>query len=207
MANTLIKDVKALQNSPVSKLVDKTLNDFTLLGKKGNNEWFSELCFCILTANSKAQTAINIQKELGFKGFSTFSQEDIANTIRRNGHRFHNNKSKFIVQARDHMNIKSILNQESDPRAWLVKNIKGIAWKESSHFLRNLGYTNYAILDRHIINLLHDMGYLNEKPKSLNKQTYEDIEILFQALAKKLNMTCAQLDLYMWKLKTGTILK
>lgn len=205
--NTLIKDIKSLQDSPVSMQVDKTLLDFKKLGIKGNKEWFSELCFCILTANSKAQTAINIQKELGFIGFSSFSQEKISSTIRSNGHRFHNNKSRFIVLARDFQNIKSILKKEKDPRDWLVKNIKGIAWKESSHFLRNVGYTNYAILDRHIINLLFDMGYLKEKPKTLNKQTYYDIEILFQKLAKQLDMSCAQLDLYMWKIKTGKILK
>jgi N-glycosylase/DNA lyase len=203
----LIKQVKELQNSPVSKLVNKRLKEFDALGKKGNNDWFSELCFCILTSNSKAQTAINIQSELGYAGFSTFSKEQISESIRRNKHRFHNNKSRFILLARKFINIKSVLKKEKDPRAWLVKNIKGIAWKESSHFLRNVGYTDYAILDRHIINLLNEMNYLKEKPKTLNEKTYLKIEKIFKKLTKELNMTCSELDLYMWRIKTGTILK
>lgn len=203
----LKEQVINLRNSPVSKLVDKRLREFDSLGKKGNEDWFSELCFCILTSNSKAQTAINIQKELGYVGFSTFTKEQLSESIRRNKHRFHNNKSDFIILARHYLDIKTCLKKEKDPRAWLVKNIKGIAWKESSHFLRNVGYTDYAILDRHIINLLFEMNYLKEKPKTLNEKTYLKIEKVFTKLAKELNMSCSELDLYMWKLKTNTILK
>lgn len=203
----LIDEVNELKGSPISNLVARRIKEFDALGKKGNNYWFSELCFCILTSNSKAQTAINIQNELDYVGFSTFTKEQISDSIRRNKHRFHNNKSDFIILARTYLDIKSRLKKEKDPRAWLVKNIKGIAWKESSHFLRNVGYTNYAILDRHIINLLHELGYLKEKPKTLNEKTYLKIEKMFQKLASDLDLTCSELDLYMWYIKTGTILK
>jgi len=80
--------------------VDSRLNTCSSFAQKPNEEWFSELCFCILTANSKARTAIAIQNELGAKGFLTKSQNEISDTIKRNKHRFHNNKSKFIVEAR-----------------------------------------------------------------------------------------------------------
>jgi len=204
---SLKTQIKNLQKSPISKQIDKRLSEFTLLGKRGNEDWFSELCFCILTANSKAQTAINIQAELGAKGFLNKSFEEIVSVIRKNNHRFHNNKAKYIVEARKFAKIKDILMKEKDPRAFVEKNIKGLGWKESSHFLRNVGFTNYAILDRHIQNLFVSEGYLKEKPKSLNQKTYFEIEKVFQKLAKEMKMNCAELDLYMWYIKTGKVLK
>jgi N-glycosylase/DNA lyase len=205
--DNLKTQIKKLQKSPISKQIDKRLNEFTSLGKKGNDDWFCELCFCILTANSKAQTAINIQNELGAKGFLNKSFDEIVKVIRNNNHRFHNNKAKYIVEARKFTKIKDILLKEKDPRAFVEKNIKGLGWKESSHFLRNVGFTNYAILDRHILNLFVSEGYLKVKPKSLNQKTYFEIEEIFKKLAKDLKMNCSELDLYMWYIKTNKILK
>ncbi len=203
----LIKEINRLRKSSISNKVNKRLDEFYNLGKMDNKEWFSELCFCILTANSKASTAIEIQKELGPEGFLCSSKEGLSNCIRRNKHRFHNNKSSYIFNAREFKNIKDILKKENDPREWLVNNVKGLGWKESSHFLRNLGYEEYAILDRHIINLLYEGGYIEKKPKTLSKKIYMDIEKKFKSLANKLNMSLPELDLYMWYLKTGKILK
>jgi N-glycosylase/DNA lyase len=205
--DNLKTQIKELQKSSISKDIYKRLDEFTSLGKKGNDDWFSELCFCILTANSKAQTAINIQTELGAKGFLNKSEKEIVSVIRKHNHRFHNNKAKYIVQARQFSKIKDILSKEKDPRAFVEKNIKGLGWKESSHFLRNVGYTNYAILDRHILNLFVAENYLKEKPKVLNKNNYFLIEGIFKKLAKDLKMNCSELDLYMWYIKTGKILK
>ncbi len=62
--DSLITQIKDLQQTDISKVIDKRLDEFLDLGKKDNKNWFSELCFCLLTANSRAKTAINIQKEL-----------------------------------------------------------------------------------------------------------------------------------------------
>jgi N-glycosylase/DNA lyase len=203
----LIKDVGNVKKSETSKLIEKRLKEFIKLGKKGNKEWFSELCFCILTANSKAQTALNIQKELHIKGFLCYPHEKIIKCIKRNKHRFHNNKTKYIVEARKYKNIKTILVKEDDPREWLVKHIKGLGYKESSHFLRNVGYTDYAIVDRHILNVLLDNKVIKEKPLSLNKKVYLEIEGKLALIGKKLKMNQAKLDLYLWYIKTGKVLK
>jgi N-glycosylase/DNA lyase len=213
----LLNEIKKLQKTEIKNKVDKRLQEFKRLSKKGNKEWFSELCFCILTANSKARTAITIQKELGKEGFLNISQEEIAKTIRAKKHRFHNNKAKYIVEARKYHNIKDIVkameedkqssyNNEVSAREFIVKNIKGLGYKESSHFLRNVGYDNLAILDRHIINLMVE-NKLIERPKVLNQLNYLEIEDVFQKLAKKCRMSCAELDLYMWYLKAGDVLK
>jgi N-glycosylase/DNA lyase len=177
------------------------------MGKKGNKDWFSELCFCILTANSKASTALAIQHKLGCVGFSSLSKSQLTKTIRENKHRFHNIKAGFIVNARQFKGIKDILKKEEDPRGWLVTNVKGIGWKESSHFLRNVGYTDYAILDRHILNLMLENKLIKERPNSLNEKNYLAIEKRLEKFARKLRMSQAELDLYMWFMKTNKVLK
>ena len=137
------------------------------------------------------------------------SQDEISNCIKKNKHRFHNNKSRYIVEARKFFNIKSILKNKSEleAREWLVQNVKGLGYKEASHFLRNTGSENLAILDRHILNLMHEHNLINEIPKPLNKTHYLEIESKFNSLASQLNMTPARLDLAMWYLKTGKVLK
>ncbi|MDD5331872.1 MAG: N-glycosylase/DNA lyase [Candidatus Nanoarchaeia archaeon] len=199
----LIKKVENLRKNEISKIVNKRLKEFK------NNDWFSEMCFCILTANSKAKTAINIQKELGKDGFIKAEESEIRNCIRRNKHRFHNNKARYIVEARKYLDIKNLVKNKTsvEAREFLVKNVKGLGYKEASHFLRNVGYFDLAILDRHILNLLVENKIIKEKPKSLNKKIYFEIEEKFNCLAKKLDMSSAELDLYMWYLKTNEILK
>jgi N-glycosylase/DNA lyase len=203
----IISQVRKLKKSEVSKLIDKRLGEFKDLGKKSNEDWFSELCFCILTANSKFKTACMIQNELGSKGFICMPQNEVVEAIRRNKHRFHNNKAKFICEARRHKNIKDILTKEEDPRKWLVDNIKGLSWKESSHFLRNVGYQNYAIIDRHVMRLLVENNLLKERLKSLNKKAYFIIEDTLKSIADKVGMTQAELDLYIMYMRTGEIFK
>jgi N-glycosylase/DNA lyase len=211
----LVNSVKKLRKSEIKATVDKKLRIFSDFNKKNNQEWFGEMCFCILTANSKAKTAIAIQKELTASGFCTKCLDDIRGTIKKHKHRFHNNKAKFIVEARKHLNVKDEIKSIADngkegqlaAREWLVKNIKGLGYKESSHFLRNIGYLDLSILDRHILNLMTEDELIKERPKSLTKKKYLEIEKKFRQLANKLGMSCAELDLYMWYIKTGWVLK
>jgi N-glycosylase/DNA lyase len=209
----LIKDIKKLKDSPLRKRIDDRLNDFSSFKDKKGEEWFSELCFCLLTANSKAKTAICIQNELKADGFCRFSEKKIRDCIIRNKHRFHNNKSRFIVNAREHLNIKEKIQSmiktkgEIGAREWLVKNIKGLGYKEASHFLRNVGYFNSSILDRHILKLMKESNMIKSIPKPISKKHYLDIEGRFLKLAEKMNMSAAELDLYMWYIRTGKILK
>jgi len=205
----LIKQINSIEK-PIQDIISKRLKEFSSFKSKSNKDWFSELCFCILTANSKAKTALAIQSELGYKGFASLSQNKLVETIKRNKHRFHNNKSKYIVEARKNIDIKDKIQQHKnsqEAREWLVDNIKGFGYKEASHFLRNVGYTDLAILDRHIINLMLENKLINEKPKSLNKNTYLEIEQYFNKLAEKLKLSPAKLDLIMWYLKAGEVLK
>jgi N-glycosylase/DNA lyase len=212
----LKNQIKKLEKSKVKNLVNKRLKEFSAFKKSSNESVFAELCFCILTANSKALTAIAIQKEMGIKGFLKYPEKKVSQIIRNNNHRFHNNKAKYIVEARKHKNIKKELQkiikkdnyeEQCDAREFIVKNIKGLGYKEASHFLRNVGYFKLSILDRHILNLMVDNKIIKEKPKSLTKQKYFEIEKKFKNIAFDLNMNESELDMYMWYMKTEKILK
>lgn len=205
--HSLISQIQSLQKSPINELVESRLAEFSSFSKKSNAEWFSELCFCILAANSKQKTAENIQKSLKEK-LLTISQSDLSDFIKNNKHRFHNNKAKYIIEARSFHPIKSKLNgNEISNREWLVKNIKGIGMKEASHFLRNTGSQNLAILDRHILRTLQENNIIPEVPKSLTPKLYISIESKFTGLAKELNISPAKLDLFIWYLRNGEIAK
>jgi N-glycosylase/DNA lyase len=93
---------------------------------------------------------------------------------------------------------------------WLVDNIKGISWKEASHFLRNLGYEDFAILDVHVLNLLKCHGLIKEIPKNIsnkNGKSYLAIENQLKALSEKMDISMAELDVYMFYLDSEKICK
>jgi N-glycosylase/DNA lyase len=94
-----------------------------------------------------------------------------------------------------------------DAREWLVNNVKGLGYKEASHFLRNTGVLDVAIIDRHILRFLLDKQLITEIPKSLNRRKYFEIERLLSCIATKLGSTLGELDLYIWSLRTGKVLK
>lgn len=185
--------------------IETRLKEFSALGKKSTDDWFGELCFCLLTANSQAQRAIEIQKHLGNEGFLEYDEKIIANTIRSFGHRFHNTKAKYIVLARAYKNIKDQLKglSSTDAREFLVRNVKGLGYKEASHFLRNVGYEDLAIIDRHIIKFLHKNNFIQEVPSVITKKIYLE----FENLLKKYQIPLNKLDLMIWCHITGKILK
>jgi len=207
----LLNEIRKLQQSEIKQVVDTRMKEFEELGKKGNEEIFKELCFCLLTANFSAHGGIKIQNEIG-NGFYNLSEEELAKKLAELGHRFPNMRAKFIFEARKyHKNIKNILSQfeyESDARKWLAENVKGLGMKEASHFLRNIGYKNVAIIDFHIVDLLVKNNLIESpKNKSIPAKKYMEIENILKEIAKRTNTNLGELDLYLWYKETGKILK
>lgn len=197
----------------VSHLVKTRLEEFQLLHQHSDSEWFSELCFCLLTANSSAQMGIKVQDALGDK-FAKLTQKELSRELRKLGYRFYNKRAEYIFLARKHapgfrQKIIRLVEEGGTrgAREWLVQNVKGIGYKEASHFLRNVGYKDVAILDRHILRTLHENGLIPEMPKCLDRITYLKYENLMRIMGFKVKMNLAALDLYLWYLKTGKVLK
>lgn len=207
--NSVIEIVERLKNSEIKNRVDLRMKEFEELGKQNSNEIFKELCFCLLTANFSAEGGIKIQKEIG-GGFSELNREELAQKLSGLGHRFPNARAGFIFGAREYKDrIKETLDSlksEDEKRDWLVKNVKGLGFKEASHFLRNIGCKDVAIIDFHIIDLLAKNNLI-EKPKTITPKKYLEIENLLKKLAKETNTNLGELDLYLWYEETGKILK
>ena len=205
---SLTNKINKLKNSEIAKQVYDRIIEFKKLNKKSNNELFKELCFCILTANFNAERSIKIQNEIG-ECFLTDSKEKLAIKLKELGHRFPNTRAEYIQESK---NCKDSLNKiiqfhdRNKLHEWIINNVKGLGYKEASHFLRNIGLDDYAIIDYHIIDILveHD---LIEKPKTITRKKYIEIENLLKQIAKKTNLSLAELDLYLWYMETGKILK
>lgn len=206
----ITKEIKALHSSE-KKLIEDRLAKFAYVFKRGkDSDIFSELVFCLLTPQSKARSCWQAVGALASKNLiSKGTPPQIAKVLQKKV-RFHNNKARYIVLARGH-DIKSIIKSFAnahDLREWLVKNIKGLGYKEASHFLRNIGKgKDLAILDRHILKNLKLFGVIKKIPKSMTKKVYLDIEDKMIRFAKKIGIPADHLDLIFWRKQAGEYFK
>jgi len=206
MEGGILNQIKNLKKTQIRLVIDNRIKEFESLGKS-KNKVFNELCFCILTANSTAERCISVQNRVG-DGFSKLKKHDLIKKLKELSCRFHTKRTGYIVEARNcRKELFQVLSLNShQAREWLVKNIKGIGMKEASHFLRNIGFKDLAIIDFHIIDVLVNNKIIT-KPKNLNRDKYIEIEDVLRNLAKKAKLNLAELDLYLWYMETGRILK
>jgi N-glycosylase/DNA lyase len=204
----LVNKIETLKKSEVSKVIDQRINEFKNINKKSTDELFKEMSFCMLTANFNAEKSIKIQNEIG-ECFFNDSKDELSTKLKNYGHRFPNSRAEYISESLKYKDkLKEIVqfHDKKTLREWIVNNVKGLGYKEASHFLRNIGFDDYAIIDFHIVDILVG-NKLIERPNSLTKKKYLEIENLLRKLAKKTNLTLAELDLYLWYLETGKVLK
>ncbi len=214
------------QKKPVNELlglyqerhdpIQKRLEEFKQVLGRTEEEVFAELCFCLLTPQSSAKTCWDAVQRLREKGLllkgSPKELEPILNTVR-----FNDSKAKYIVQARSTFSndsglcVKAQLTSFYNPfelREWLVENVKGLGYKEASHFLRNIGLgEEFAILDRHILRNLAQLNVIPEIPTSLTRKRYLDIEEKVRRFSKEIGIPMSHLDLLLWSKETGWIFK
>lgn len=208
-AISLINKVKELTETGIRRIVEERIQDFKDLGSCESKEIFKELCFCLLTANFNAERSILIQERIS-DGFLYMDKERLVRSLKSSGHRYPEKRAEHIVDARRYADsIKEIISSISEregKRVWLVKHIKGIGYKEASHFLRNIGCLGFAIIDFHIIDLL-EKASLIKRPKILTKKRYIEIESILRNISKQVNLSLGELDLYLWYMETGKVLK
>lgn len=204
----LLDEVESLKQSEVKDVVQNKLTSFKNIDRTSTKELFQELCYCILTANASAKKCMELQNELG-ECFENESQQQVQNKLKESGYRFHN-RAKYIEAAKKQIDkLKQKVNtpNEKEIREWIVKNIDGIGYKEASHFLRNIGFEDVAIIDYHILDILKEYNIIEESKRPNTKKQYLEREQQLREISKKLGISLAELDLYLWYMETGNILK
>ena len=196
--NPLLKDYRIKKEE-----IENKLKEF-----ENNKDYFHELCFCLLTPQSSAKKSWDCIKKLkkaNFKNRRIQPEKHIREI------RFYKNKSKYLKELKkNHKNLIKQIKKSEYPkqlRDFLVKNVKGYGYKEASHFLRNIGYKEVSILDRHILKNLKKHKVINQIPKNLTPKEYCKIEDKFLKFSKKTKIPLDHLDLLFWSQETGEIFK
>jgi N-glycosylase/DNA lyase len=209
-------DIKRAYKSR-KKQIKQRLLDFQRVWTEPDERIFAELAFCFCTPQSKAKSCWDAVSSLQDSGLlHDGSHDEIRKTLHKKV-RFHNNKASYILHARSifsqsgNMQIKKKLLELGTPyemREWLVSNLKGMGYKEASHFLRNIGLgQELAILDRHILKNLHKHKAIKEVPKSLTPKRYKEIESSMREFSKKTCIPMDEMDLLFWSEETGEVFK
>ncbi|MCK4444166.1 MAG: N-glycosylase/DNA lyase [Thermoplasmata archaeon] len=197
-------------------IIEKRLGEFEKVGQRSFRALFRELVFCLLTPMSRAKSCDAAVKRLQYKDL-LFKGDEFQIAEALEGVRFPENKARFIVEAGDLFmgpggyNLERIIKENTRAkvtREWFVKNVKGLGYKESSHFLRNVGIGfDLAILDRHILRNLYRHEVIKEIPQSMTKKQYLEIEKKMRKFSKDIGIEMGALDLLFWSMETGEVFK
>jgi len=180
-------------------------------GKKDKTLVLKELCFCLLTPQSKATNCWQAVEILFKKGFPKMTVSQIQSVLKKYT-RFYKTKTKWVIEATKKFDIIwQLVNKNFEPeilREILVREIKGMGYKETSHFLRNIGYSfDLAIIDRHILQNLLYYRVISSIPKSINKNRYLELEQKFIKFSQDIKISLVDLDLLFWAKQTGFVFK
>ena len=193
------------------------LAEFRGVWRAGSDELlWEEMVYCIFTAGASARMGLgSVEAVRHLLAGGTHEELAAALTGR---HRYPNSRSGYIVVTREYLEgdcrlrLRERLEGFADPverRDWLAreKGIKGLGYKESSHFLRNVGLRGYAILDKHILRCLAEVGVIDSPQPPATRARYLATEQRLRDFARDVRIDFDELDLVLWSMKTGEILK
>jgi len=194
------------------------LAEFEAIMLKGDDErLFEELVYCIFTAGASARMGLNSIERV--RPYLLKAGHGRLNRLLTGAHRYPNARSEYVVHTRNYLRrdcelrlgerLNSFGADVDARRDFFAKNpdIKGIGYKEASHYLRNIGYRGYAILDKHILRTLNEIGVIDSPDPPGTKKKYLAVEDRMRKFAGDIKINFDELDLLLWSNKTGVILK
>jgi N-glycosylase/DNA lyase len=201
------------------KEIKSRMREFEEVWRKGNDaRLWEELAYCIFTAGASARMGLNsvaAVRSLLLEG----EPEEMTLALKKAGaHRFPVARPLYIVTTRNYfranfnMALRKRLRSFTDPferRDWLAqeKQVKGLGYKEASHYLRNIGVKGHAILDKHVLRCLTEVGVIDSFKPPSTRRKYLEIEEEVRRFARDIKIDFDELDLVLWSMKTGEILK
>lgn len=212
-----LNEFDAFYKEPYSWFYENGRMELKKVNKSDDERIFEELCFCILTANTSAEMgmrAIDALRNILIDG----NAEEMTKKL-EGIYRFNVVRPSYIIHTREYLKkelsfklkekIMSLTNEMASLREFFANNegIKGIGCKEASHFLRNIGFKGYAILDKHILNSLLEFKVIDEIKLPLTSKLYIEIEQKMKIFSNEVEIPMDELDLLLWSRKNGRILK
>jgi len=190
-------------------LIQSRLYEFSL---NPEERLLRELVFCICAAQTSpfkadnaSQTIENIWKKKG-----SVEVSEVCRILKDFGVRFHNHKALYIVEALKCVGaIQNILSKGMNPleeREIIARKVKGLGMKGSSHFLRNLGRTGLAIIDRHVLRFCRIIKLI-PREMSLARRTYLWIEERLKNFCARNGLNIDVLDGVIFLYSAGYFLK
>src|SRR5687767_2829547 len=193
------------------------LQEFDEVWRKGSDErLWEEMVFCFFTGGCSAKMglrSIEAVRPLLLEGTHSELENALVGV-----HRYPRARAGYIVASREFLlehcglRLRKKLQSFADDlerRDWLVKEkrVKGLGYKEASHFLRNIGLKGYAILDKHVLRSLAELKIIDDPKPPNTRLKYLTVEKRLKKLAELAEIDFDELDLVLWSLKTGEILK
>lgn len=197
--------------------IESRISEFDAIGTRGSDrKLWEEMVFCFFTGGCSARMGLN-SLEAVKPIIMTAGQDELTSAL-LGVHRYPRARSRYIVASRtflqEHcgMRLRKKLNGfecKHERRDWLVneKGIKGLGYKEASHYLRNIGFKGYAILDKHVLNCLAELKIIDDPKPPNSRSKYLMVEEKLRNLTDLTGIDFEELDLVLWSMKTGVILK
>jgi len=197
--------------------IKQRLSEFETIWKEASDaKLWEEMVFCFFTGGCSAKMGLRsidaVRPLLG-----AGSQPELAQAL-SGVHRYPNARAHYVFASRsflqEHCNLELRKKLESfdchlGRRDWLVKEkgIKGLGYKEASHFLRNIGLKGYAILDKHVLKCLAELKIIDSPKPPNTRSQYLRVEESLRDLTERTKIDFDEMDLVLWSMKTGQILK
>jgi N-glycosylase/DNA lyase len=177
--------------------------------------WF-ELVACILGSGVVFEHAQNVVKNLKDRGclellkISNFSEfeANIYKVLLEFKYRFPRIRAEYLRKTAEMIygagftltDLLSKCGSTNEARTIIMVHSKGIGPKQSSMFLRNIGYSDdLAILDSHVLKYMFSIGLLDTLIKSVsNMSFYKKLEERLKQYSNSLKVTLSNLDTAIW---------
>ena len=211
----VIEELKALYAEKEDDIRDR-IQEFEYARESADDtRILEELCFCILTSA--------VGPKIGMKSLhaiqdilTTGSEQEILERLK--GVHKYPEKAAYIVHTVNYLQndydlkLRELVDSFDDPDERrdffaLNKKIKGLGLTQASHFLRNIGFKGYAVLDRNVVGMLHKLGVIESDKPPTSKKRYLETEAKMQNFAEELGMEIEELDMLLWSMKRGYIPK
>ena len=212
-----LKEFDLFYNKPYSWFFNSGKMELKPVNKNDDERLFEELCFCIFTANTSAEMglkAVDAVRDLMIDGTAEEMTKKLDGI-----YRFNNLRPQYIVHTREYLKdnfdfklknkIEELKNDPEALREFFANNdgIKGLSYKEASHFLRNIGFKGYAILDKHILNSMIEFNVIENIKTPVSAKLYLEIEQKMRLFSNEIGIPMDELDLLLWSRRNGKIMK